>query len=388
MAFDIVDFALRFLEDYGLIAIFILLVLDGALLLPVFPGEIVMIMAVATYGTDPAGLVMLIILTTAAGLVGSLILYGICRGGGRRLVEKYPRLFMMPRKRREKLERSFQRPVGQSMVLFLRVIPLTRIIVNIPAGLAKMPIVRFLVLSVIGLTAYHTAFLWFTYEANRADSPVATKKQELEQAYASPAWDFMQTNQVVTGIGILAVGAVIAVRAAAQMHKDPEESAGSLVGFLTTIILFWGGVAVAVATYMEPEAVYDLLAVGGVDIHSVAAALGYPAVVVVWGASGVAVVFGLILIRMRKSAKRRKKRFEAMQRFRAKRETDQRVHAAVRPPSSPPEDPRHPAYHAKLDRPSWPPQEDRSGEVEFDEDEPAREGDADERSRRGADRSE
>ena len=47
---------------------------------------------------------------------------------------------MMPRKRRERLERTFQRPAGQSLVFFLRLVPLTRVLVNIPAGLAKMPI--------------------------------------------------------------------------------------------------------------------------------------------------------------------------------------------------------------------------------------------------------
>src|SRR5688572_28007242 len=136
MAVDVVGTALDFIAAYGLVAIFILLVLDAALLLPVFPGEVVLVMAVATYATGYPSLAFLVLVTTLAGLLGSLLLYGITRGGGRKLVDRYPRLFMMPRKRREKLERTFAKPSGQSLVLFLRLIPLTRVLVNIPAGLA------------------------------------------------------------------------------------------------------------------------------------------------------------------------------------------------------------------------------------------------------------
>src|SRR5687768_15621098 len=124
---DIVSVALEFIAEYGLVAIFVLLVLDAAMLMPVFPGEVVLVMAVAAYATDLPSLAFLVGLTTAAGVLGSLLLYGIMRGGGRRLVERYPRLFMMPRKRRQKLEKSFERPVGQTLVLVLRLVPLTRV---------------------------------------------------------------------------------------------------------------------------------------------------------------------------------------------------------------------------------------------------------------------
>lgn len=313
MAFDIVAVALDLIAAYGLIAILVLLVLDGALLLPVFPGEIVLIMAVAAYAHDVQSLVFIIFVTTAAGVAGSLLLYGITRGGGRRLVDRFPRLFMMPRKRRERLERSFQRPSGQSLVLFLRLVPLTRILVNIPAGLAKMPIVRFLVLSTIGLLIYHGAFLWFAYEANRPGSTIATQRERLQEAYASPAWEVVAANQVIAGLALLVVGVVIGTRAAIHMHRDPAESTGSLIGWATTTVLIGGGAATALATYTDPDAVYDTLALGGVDIHAVAASLGYAPALVLWGASIVAILFGVVLARMRRTARRRRKEHKRLQ---------------------------------------------------------------------------
>ncbi len=335
MAVDVVEIALDFIAAYGLIAMFILLVLDGALLLPVFPGEIVLIMAVAAYAHDPAGLMMLIVLTTAAGLTGSLLLYGVTRGGGRRLVERYPKFFMMPRRRRERLERLFQRPAGQSLVLFLRLVPLTRILVNIPAGLARMPLLRFTILSTIGLAAYHAGFLWLTYEANRPGSTIATQKEQLQDAYASPAWEFMQTNSIITGAAVLAVGAVLSVRASIRMYRaNPEEASGSLFGTVSVTVLFWGGIVLAVATYVDPQALFGMAALGGVDVQATAARLGLgPIEALLWLAAG-STTLGLLLARMRRSAKERYKRRVWSQRVLARvRERDEQRRAG--PPTEP-----------------------------------------------------
>ncbi len=306
MAIDIVDLALDFIAAYGLVAMFILLVLDGALLLPVFPGEIILIMAVAQYGHDPAGLMLLIAVASAAALTGSLLLYGVTRGGGRRLVERYPKFFMMPRRRRERLERSFQRPAGQSLVLFLRLVPLTRILVSIPAGLARMPLVRFVVLSSIGLVTYHAGFLWITYEANRPGSAISTEKERLQDAYASPAWDYVQTNSIVTGAVLLGVGVVLSIRASVRMVRaDPEESTGSLVGTLSLAVLFWGGLALAAATFADVDTVYGLAALGGVDVHAIASRLGLGPIQALLALAGISTGLGLALGRVRSAARER-----------------------------------------------------------------------------------
>lgn len=324
MAVDIVALALEFIAQYGLIAIFVLLVLDGALLLPVFPGELVLIMAVAAYATDPGELVFLVLLTSAAGLVGSLILYAITRGGGRRLVERYPKFFMMPRRRRERLERTFQRPVGQSLTLFLRLFPLTRVLVSIPAGLARMPLIRFVVLSTLGLTAYHAGFLWFTYEARRPGSTVATQAEQLQQAYASPAWDFVQANAIITGVVALGIGAVLSVRASRRAYHDPEESAGSLVGAITTAVLFWGGLALAVATYLDPESVYALVELGGLDMDAISAAVGYGPVPLLAAFSGTCILLGYLLARYRRNVQEHRKTRLAVHRALAEKEAAER----------------------------------------------------------------
>jgi membrane protein DedA with SNARE-associated domain len=308
MAVDVVGVALDFIAAYGLVAIFVLLVLDAAMMMPVFPGEVVLVMAVAAYADDYASLAFLVGLTTLAALLGSLLLYGIMRGGGRKLVERYPRLFMMPRKRREKLERSFARPAGQSLVLFLRLVPLTRVLVNIPAGLAKMKLVRFVLLTTAGLLLYHVAFLWFAFEVRRPGSSLASQRQQLQDAYGSPAMEFVSANAILAGLVLLAIGTVASVRASRSILRDPEESTGSLFGWLATMVFLWGGLALAAAAYLEPEPVVALADLGGVDVDALAAWLGLSVLQVLWAAAALMVLVGVILRGMTTYAHGRRRR--------------------------------------------------------------------------------
>ena len=315
MEADIVTAALDFIAAYGLVAIFVLLVLDAAMMLPVFPGEIVLIMAVAKYAQDVPGLVTLVLVTTAAGVLGSIILYGITRGGGRRLVERYPRLFMMPRKRRERLERTFKRPVGQSLVLFLRLVPLTRVLVNIPAGLARMPVLRFTILTSIGLLMYHAAFLWFAYEVRRPGSTLGTQKEQLQQAYADPAMQFVAANAILSGLVVLVIGAVVSVRASRAMLRDPEESSGSFLGWLATMVLLWGGFALGIAAYLEPDSLVLLAGPGGIDLEALAERFGITVTQLVSLVAAAMVLLGALLRGLSGQARMRRRLHQEQKRW-------------------------------------------------------------------------
>jgi membrane protein DedA with SNARE-associated domain len=252
-------------------------------------------MAVAAYATDYGSLAFIIGLTTLAGLLGSLLLYGIMRGGGRKLVERYPRLFMMPRKRRERLEKTFERASGQSLVFFLRLVPLTRVLVNIPAGLAKMKVIRFTLLTAAGLLLYHTGFLWFAYEVRRPGSALATQRQQFQDAYGSPAMDFVAANAIVSGLVLVVIGAIASVRASRSMLRDPEESTGSLLGWLATMVLLLGGMAVGFAVYVDPAPVVALADLGGVDVEALGRSLHLTATQVLVIAAALMVAIGLVL---------------------------------------------------------------------------------------------
>jgi membrane protein DedA with SNARE-associated domain len=143
-----------FVRDGGLPAIFLLMAL-GSACIPI-PSEVVMLFAgfaVADPGSSGAhhhltmlGVVLVGLLGT---LVGSWVAYAVGRGGRLELFERHGHLVHMGPTQIDRADRWFQR-YGQPAVLFGRMIPLVRAFVSLPAGIARMPLGRFTVLTIIG----------------------------------------------------------------------------------------------------------------------------------------------------------------------------------------------------------------------------------------------
>ncbi|MGH2855135.1 MAG: DedA family protein [Solirubrobacteraceae bacterium] len=151
---SIVTATWHFVRDGGLPAVFLLMAL-GSACIPV-PSEVVMLFAgfaVADPGSSGAHhhLTMTGIVLAGLGgtLVGSWVAYAIGRGGRLELMERHGHLVHMGPAQIERADRWFAR-YGEPAVLFGRVIPLVRAFVSLPAGVAKMPLARFTVLTVIG----------------------------------------------------------------------------------------------------------------------------------------------------------------------------------------------------------------------------------------------
>jgi membrane protein DedA with SNARE-associated domain len=144
----------HFVRDAGLPAVFVLMAI-GSACIPI-PSEVVMLFAgfaVADPGGSGAhhhltmtGVVLAGLLGT---LVGSWVAYAVGRGGRLELLERHGRWLHMGPAQIERADRWFAR-YGDPAVLFGRMIPLIRAFVSLPAGVARMPLLRFTVLTVIG----------------------------------------------------------------------------------------------------------------------------------------------------------------------------------------------------------------------------------------------
>jgi membrane protein DedA with SNARE-associated domain len=151
---SLVNITWHFVRDAGLPAVFVLMAI-GSACIPI-PSEVVMLFAgfaVADPGSSHAhhhltmtGIVLAGLLGT---LVGSWIAYGVGRGGRLELLERHGHLVHMGPTQIERADAWFQR-YGQSAVLFGRMVPLIRAFVSLPAGVARMPLMRFTVLTLIG----------------------------------------------------------------------------------------------------------------------------------------------------------------------------------------------------------------------------------------------
>jgi membrane protein DedA with SNARE-associated domain len=144
----------QLVREGGLPMIFALMAFSSACI-PI-PSEVVMLFAgfaVADPGQSASHHHLTLLGIVLAGLlgtmVGSWVTYAVGRGGRLELLERHGSKVHMGPAQIERADRWFQRH-GEAAVLFGRVIPLVRAFVSLPAGIARMPLGRFTVFSLIG----------------------------------------------------------------------------------------------------------------------------------------------------------------------------------------------------------------------------------------------
>ena len=142
----IVNVATEFISSAGLPAVFVLMTLESACL-PV-PSEAIMLFAGFAVSKGELTLFGIVAAGVLGNLVGSWIGYAIGYYGRTDLLEKH-RLFHVNPEWLRKTEGWFER-YGDAAVFFSRMLPIVRTFVSLPAGVARMPIMRFSVLTVLG----------------------------------------------------------------------------------------------------------------------------------------------------------------------------------------------------------------------------------------------
>jgi membrane protein DedA with SNARE-associated domain len=151
------DFIRVAIEDYGYLAIFVLMVLESACI-PI-PSEITMLFggaaANATFAPSlpgsppPLNFLLVGLVGTLGNLVGSWIAYWAGRVGGRPLVERWGRFIFLRPHELDRAEAWFA-DHGDTAVFVSRLLPVVRTFISLPAGVAEMPFVRFSVYTFLG----------------------------------------------------------------------------------------------------------------------------------------------------------------------------------------------------------------------------------------------
>ena len=100
-----------------------------------------------------------ILATSAGSLLGSLISYYLGYFGGKPLVMKVGRYLLVDEHHLDLTTTWFQR-WGSLTVFICRFVPVVRHLISIPAGIARMNLLKFCVYTVIGATLWNTLLLW------------------------------------------------------------------------------------------------------------------------------------------------------------------------------------------------------------------------------------
>lgn len=150
-----------YFTKYGAVAIFVIVFLEY-LNLPGFPAGIIMPLSGVMASKGNIGFFWVMVITVAAGLSGSLLLYALGRKGGEVFLNAYTRRFP---KQEEALQRNMEwvREKGCIGVFLGKLIPMIRTLVSIPAGIVRMNLGKYIVASVGGIFLWNLVFVGAGY---------------------------------------------------------------------------------------------------------------------------------------------------------------------------------------------------------------------------------
>ena len=132
-------------------------------LFPPVPSEVVLPLAGFEVDGGDLSFALVVLSATLGSVAGALILYAIGRYGGRPAVLRYGGILRVGPRDLERAERWFER-WGDWVVLGSRLVPLVRSVVSIPAGIMRMSLLRFAVLTAIGSLAWNLLLVGAGYQ--------------------------------------------------------------------------------------------------------------------------------------------------------------------------------------------------------------------------------
>jgi len=158
---SLMDWLEHFITDtigaYGYLAIFVLMVLESALI-PI-PSEVTMVFGGFMVARGRLDFVLVALTGTLANLVGSWIAYYLGRVGGRPLVERWGKYVFLRAHDLDRAEAWWAKR-GDAAVLVSRLLPVVRTFISLPAGVAEMPFGRFTLYTFLGCLPWCFALTW------------------------------------------------------------------------------------------------------------------------------------------------------------------------------------------------------------------------------------
>jgi len=207
----LVDWAVSLMELIGPAGAGIAIALEN--LFPPLPSEVILPMAGLTASRGTFTLFEALLWTTLGSIVGAFLLYGLGRWLGvdrlRALAAKAP--LMHP----EDIDRTvawFERHGGKA-VFFGRMLPIFRSLISIPAGVTRMPVWRFGLLTAAGSLVWNTVFVLACF--------LLGESWHVVEMYA----DILQ--YVVIGVAGIAVAWFVYARTRSLLQRRQDASTAS-----------------------------------------------------------------------------------------------------------------------------------------------------------------
>ncbi|GAA2208302.1 hypothetical protein GCM10009850_037600 [Nonomuraea monospora] len=190
------DWLIGLMESLGAVGAGLAIALEN--LFPPLPSEVILPLAGFTASRGNMDLLDVLVCTTLGSVVGALALYAVGAMLGReRTLAIAGKLPLIKITDIEKTEAFFQRH-GRKTVFFGRMIPIFRSLISIPAGVERMPLPIFTLLTTAGSLIWNTVFVMAGY--------LLGDQWHLVETYAGIG------SKVVLGLVALAVVVFVVIR--------------------------------------------------------------------------------------------------------------------------------------------------------------------------------
>jgi membrane protein DedA with SNARE-associated domain len=149
------EFIVHFISSAGYAGVMLLMAIESACIpLPsevimTFSGALTIASIAARYHHAPLTLLWVATWGAIGCNVGSVLAYEAGRYGGRRFINRWGRLILLNAHDLDRAEHFFKR-FGDITVLVARLLPVVRTFIALPAGIAKMPRLRFHIYTFVG----------------------------------------------------------------------------------------------------------------------------------------------------------------------------------------------------------------------------------------------
>ncbi len=157
ITFQIFSFVISLVEKSGYTGIFVLMALANSMI-PI-PSEVILPVAGYLVFLGQLNFWVVLIVSSIASLIGTLVDYWIGYYIGRAAILKYGRYVRLNENHLKTTEKWFAK-YGEVTVLLMKFVPLIRVLVAFPAGFAEMKLWRFILFSIVGIFVYGAILIY------------------------------------------------------------------------------------------------------------------------------------------------------------------------------------------------------------------------------------
>jgi membrane protein DedA with SNARE-associated domain len=154
------NFFSNIIYEIGYVGVMVLMAMES-MIFPV-PSEAVMPFTGFLVYEEKFSWIGVFIFSTLGSIIGSSISYLMGLYGGRAFILKYGKYFLLEKEHLEITEKFFSK-YGEITILISRFIPVVRHLISIPAGMARMNFMKFIIFTTIGASAWNMFLAYVGY---------------------------------------------------------------------------------------------------------------------------------------------------------------------------------------------------------------------------------